>query len=313
MLTAATILGIAPLTGALVPCGGKSTSSCPADCCASGYSPDGMGCTTYVGDLPKQSVGCGDALGPANGTTVCCKMVHPTFRLCECLWVCQGSFVTGLWLHTSIAEEGPPLPPSTSLPNVLIIGDSVSIGYTSLATQNVPLRLKSKALVQHGPWDVSDGGAGDTATGVACLDNWLVTHAGQRVKWDLITFNFGLHDMTNTSQCEDLYRSQLTNITTRLRATGAKLLYLTTTPYMPLRQKGNMVVEQMNNIARSVVAGHAQIVDLYKTVTDTCGAVYNDCPICRMHPCSYHYNDQGMSAQAGVVADAISSALESEN
>lgn len=35
--------------------------------------------------------------------------------------------------------------------------------------------LRPVAQVQHGPWDVSDGGAGDTAVGVACLDRWLVT------------------------------------------------------------------------------------------------------------------------------------------
>lgn len=68
---------------------------------------------------------------------------------------------------------GPGKAPSSSLPNVLVIGDSVSIGYVG----GVEEILKPVAQVQHGPWDVSDGGAGDTATGVACLDRWLVTQA----------------------------------------------------------------------------------------------------------------------------------------
>jgi hypothetical protein len=109
------------------------------------------------------SQGCGDGL-PSDGkdnTTLCCK-------------------------------PGPGLAPSSTLKNVLIIGDSVSIGYTSLGTKNVMKLLAPMAQVQHGPWDVSDGGAGDTATGVACLDRWLMTQTQQPVKWDLITFNFGL-------------------------------------------------------------------------------------------------------------------------
>ena len=112
-------------------------------------------------------------------------------------------------------------------------GDSVSIGYTTLASQNVVSLLSKDAAVQHGPWDVSDGGAGDAATGVVCLDRWLMTQAGEQVKWDLITFNFGLHDLTNGSRCEGLYRSQLTNITQRLVELGTELLYITTTPFMP--------------------------------------------------------------------------------
>lgn len=169
------------------------------------------------------------------------------------------------------------------MPNVLVIGDSVSIGYVG----GVATALKPKALVQHGPWDTSDGGAGDVATGVACLDRWLVTQTQQRVKWDVITFNFGLHDLTNSSHCEALYRAQLANVTSRLVDVGAKLLYVTTTPFMPLRTQGNTVVEDMNAIAREVVGAHSiPIVDLYKVVTDTCGAVYTNCSICRVEPCS---------------------------
>ena len=80
------------------------------------------------------------------------------------------------------------------MPNVLVIGDSVSIGYVGGVTKI--LSASGTAAVQHGPWDVSDGGAGDTAVGITCLDRWLVTQAQLAVKWDLITFNFGLHDMT---------------------------------------------------------------------------------------------------------------------
>ena len=137
----------------------------------------------------------------------------------------------------------------------------VSIGYVG----GVASILKPKALVQHGPWDVSDGGAGDVATGVACLDRWLVTQTQETVKWDVITFNFGLHDLTNGSHCEGLYTDQLSNVTARLVALKTKLLYVTTTPFMPLRLQGNTVVEDMNKIARDIMAPHnIPVVDLYK-------------------------------------------------
>ena len=33
-----------------------------------------------------------------------------------------------------------------------------------------------------------------------------------------------------------------------------------------------------------------------------CGAVYKDCALCRMHPCSYHYNSEGETLQANAAA-----------
>jgi hypothetical protein len=67
------------------------------------------------------------------------------------------------------------------LPNVLIIGGSISIGYTR------PLKeiLKGKANVFHNP-----GNAAHSENGIAKLDSWLGT-----TKWDVIHFNHGLHDL----------------------------------------------------------------------------------------------------------------------
>eukprot|EP00746_Dinoflagellata_sp_MGD_P057883 gnl/MRDRNA2_/MRDRNA2_248702_c0_seq1.p1 gnl/MRDRNA2_/MRDRNA2_248702_c0~~gnl/MRDRNA2_/MRDRNA2_248702_c0_seq1.p1 ORF type:complete len:296 (+),score=30.22 gnl/MRDRNA2_/MRDRNA2_248702_c0_seq1:81-968(+) len=286
ILLVAALSLVASKSGVSVPqllfseaCNGTSSTICPnaSQCCNSPYSPSKFGCSIAIGNLSTVSAGCGDGL-PTH-TTLCCK-------------------------------PGPPLPPSTTLPNVLIIGDSVSIGYTTLATKNVVKLLSDMAQVQHGPWDVSDGGAGDTATGVACLDLWLMTQSLQWVKWDLITFNFGLHDMTDTPHCLKLYRDQLTNITKRLVMLDTKLLYITTTPYMPYRTLNNTVVEDMNAIAKTLTEEFKiPNVDLYSYVTQTCGEVYRDCPICRMHPCSAHYNDVGMNAQAKIVAAAIQQEL----
>src|SRR6187399_239096 len=64
---------------------------------------------------------------------------------------------------------------------VLVIGDSISIGYTPVVTT----LLAGKADVKH-----NEGNAAHTGTGVAKLEEWLGTE-----KWKVITFNFGLHDL----------------------------------------------------------------------------------------------------------------------
>ena len=64
-----------------------------------------------------------------------------------------------------------------NLPNVLIIGDSISIGYTS----GVRDLLKGKANVIHNP-----GNAQGTTHGCKNLDAWLGD-----TKWDVIHFNWG--------------------------------------------------------------------------------------------------------------------------
>jgi len=66
----------------------------------------------------------------------------------------------------------------------------------------------------------------------------------------LFTTQFGLHDLCSTDPtkgqlctkqhsavCLSLYQQQLTNITSRLVATGSKVMYVTTTPFMPLRRE----------------------------------------------------------------------------
>lgn len=68
-----------------------------------------------------------------------------------------------------------------TLPKVLIIGDSISIGYTPPLTK----LLAGKAVVTHNP-----GNAAHSGYGLAKLDQWLGETA-----WDVIHFNHGLHDL----------------------------------------------------------------------------------------------------------------------
>jgi acyl-CoA thioesterase-1 len=106
------------------------------------------------------------------------------------------------------------------LSRVLLIGDSISMGYT------LPVRdsLRGKANV-HRPAE----NCGPTTRGVEKLDGWLGDGP-----WDIIHFNFGLHDLKYVDgkpqvSLED-YEKNLRTIVKRLKQTGAKLIWCTTTP-----------------------------------------------------------------------------------
>ena len=60
------------------------------------------------------------------------------------------------------------LPMYPDQPNVLVLGDSVSIGYTVFLS----VMTREKYSTQHTPWDETDGGAGATDEGLACLEFW---------------------------------------------------------------------------------------------------------------------------------------------
>lgn len=103
---------------------GNTTTYCHEDgkCCFATYSPTKFGCKLPTSNDLASSIQSSDttATFPPSPTASCCM-------------------------------PGPELPPSTTLPNCLVIGDSVSIGYVGTATQNI----SDIALLQHGPWDVS--------------------------------------------------------------------------------------------------------------------------------------------------------------
>jgi hypothetical protein len=140
------------------------------------------------------------------------------------------------------------VPDEPALPRVLLIGDSISRGYT------LPARalLQGRVNLHRAP-----ANCGSTKLGVEKLDVWL--GAG---RWDLIHFNFGIHDRETP---ENEYVQRLETIVERLKATGAKLVWASTTPVPAESIYGcDETIVRLNWIAAGIMGRHQiPIDDLY--------------------------------------------------
>ena len=127
------------------------------------------------------------------------------------------------------------------LPRILLIGDSVSRGYT----QPTRKALAGKANVHRAP-----ANCGPTASGLKNLDAWL----GEG-KWDVIHFNFGIHDRATPAAD---YVKRLEEIVVRLEKTGAKLIWASTTPIPdnPAQKQTAVSIVEKNALAAEVMKKH---------------------------------------------------------
>ena len=163
------------------------------------------------------------------------------------------------------------------LPNVLILGDSISIGYTELVREllkdqaNVlrPMKENGKPMNCQG-----------TTYGLKHIDAWLAAS-----EWNVIHFNFGLHDLkhvdpetgrnsTNPDHPQQAglkeYEKNLEQIVKKLKAISARLIFATTTPFPdkpqgPLRRSDQ--AEKYNKVALKIMKKNDIIInDLYAYV-----------------------------------------------
>ena len=194
--------------------------------------------------------------------------------------------------HPSIV----PIQDVAGLPRVLLIGDSISMGYT-LPARNL---LAGKANVHRIPTN-----GGPTSKGIASIDAWL--GAG---KWDVIHFNWGIHDLRfmpdGKRQVEPAdYEKNLRALVARMKATGAKLIWATITPIpdgelQPPRQFGDE--GEYNAIAKGIMdANGIAINDLNACVTPVLGTLQK--------PKDVHFTEEGSAFLAKRVAAEIEAAL----
>lgn len=192
------------------------------------------------------------------------------------------------------------------LPRVLLIGDSISIGYT------VPTReaLKGKANLHRIPTN-----GGPTTRGLQSIDQWLGDS-----KWDVIHFNWGLHDLKYMGpKGENLYPKEkggkrqvpeaeyeknLEKLVKRLKQTKAKLIWRNTTPCPPGAQ-GRYVGDSViyNKIAARIMKKHGiPTHDLFTMSMERMKEL--------MRPANVHYTPEGSKVLGNDVARVILESLK---
>lgn len=158
---------------------------------------------------------------------------------------------------------------SDSPKKILIIGDSISIGYTPFVEE----ALRGEAIVKHNP-----GNAQHTGTGLLKLEEWLGNE-----EWDIIQFNWGLWDLcyrhpdskvygkrdkingTVTFSPEE-YAANLDKLVKRLKETGAKLIFVSTS-YVPEGEAGRKKGDEIkyNAMATEVMIANGVLInDIHK-------------------------------------------------
>jgi len=192
-----------------------------------------------------------------------------------------------------------PVIDNPELPRVLLIGDSISIGYT------VPVRnaLAGRANVHRIP----ENGA-DTVNGLKKIDSWLGDS-----RWDVIHFNWGLHDLKIAPEGGrqvpiEIYEKNLAALVDRLRMTGAQLVWATTTPVPEGKQNPPREASdapKYNAAARRVIEARAVIIDdLYAATLPRLAEI--------QLPGNVHFNNAGWELLGAKVATAIGAVLDSK-
>jgi acyl-CoA thioesterase-1 len=189
------------------------------------------------------------------------------------------------------------------LPRVLLIGDSISIGYT----RPVRALLQGRANVHRPPEN-----CGDTARGLRRLAAWIGTN-----KWDVIHFNFGLHDLkyldsqgkyVPPEQGKQVapppqYEENLRQLVARLKQTGARLIFATTTP-VPAGTLGRVEHDEIryNEVAvRVMKETGVAIDDLHAFVAPQQAKV--------QLPKNVHFTPAGYEGLAATVVASVTPAL----
>ena len=199
-----------------------------------------------------------------------------------------------------------PIKEMPGLPRVLLIGDSISIGYT-LPTRAL---LKGKVNLHRIPTN-----GGPTIKGLEQIDTWL----GKK-KWDVIHFNWGLHDLKYMGpNGENLfpkdkggkvqvpiqeYEKNLERLVVRMKKTNAKLIWRNTTP-VPPGSKGRYVGDSIkyNAAAARVMIRHGiPTHDLFTMSKKRMKEI--------MLPANVHYTKDGSEVLGGDVAMVILETLK---
>lgn len=177
-------------------------------------------------------------------------------------------------------------------PNILIIGDSISIGYTPFVAK----ALVKEAIVVH-----NEGNAQHTGTGLKKIEEWLGD-----TDWDIVQFNWGLWDLAyrhkdaKTQGKRDKVNGKVTfsvteyaqNLEALVRIlkekTKAKLIFVTTS-YVPEGEVGRYVEDALkyNAVAIEIMEKHNILINDIYTKSKDIHSVHGTAPD------NVHYTQEG--------------------
>ncbi len=196
---------------------------------------------------------------------------------------------------TDKAAAYAPVIDDPKLPRVLLIGDSISIGYT-VAVREL---LKERANVHRIP-----ANGGPTVNGLTHLEEWVGNG-----KWDVIHFNWGLHDIRvmddgNHQVSLGDYEKNLRALVTTLEKTRARLIWCSTTPVPAgdVKARRSADVIPYNATAKKVMLeNRVPIDDLYSYALPRLKEI--------QIPVNVHFTPEGSRVLAKQVAASIATGL----
>jgi lysophospholipase L1-like esterase len=189
---------------------------------------------------------------------------------------------------------------------VLLIGDSISKCYSNYVCNYLPKSI----TVFHNKTN-----ANDTNSGLRRIKLWTGYN-----KWDLIYFNFGLHDIIrqgkDKSNCSTFnckpnqtsikkYSDNLKSLLNTLKKSSSKVIFATTTPFLPDVKDKFWIPEDVplyNSIALKVMYDNKIKVD------DLYSLVLNDLPKFQIKN-DVHFKPDGCQLLARKVAETVLEAV----
>ena len=179
-------------------------------------------------------------------------------------------------------------------PAILVIGDSISMGYGPYVRESL-----DQYDVQHNPCN-----AYDSRNTARRIDGWLKT----RSSWHAITFNNGIWDQTvgDTWVGDDEYRANLTFIARAIKARTARPLFILSTE-IPVNtpDRLNARIVRKNEIAVEVMdAEGIPWLDLY-SYSRTINHLHSRAA----EQDDVHFTEEGYEALAEKVLEALNPSL----
>jgi lysophospholipase L1-like esterase len=190
----------------------------------------------------------------------------------------------------------------TSLPRVVLVGDSIRLGYAPLVAK----RLEGKAIV------ISPTPNGeDSGNVLRNLEEWVITE-----KPDVVHLNAGLHDLKLKDKSYQVplveYEKNLKTILERIQTgTKAKVVFATTTPILDNRHAQRKAgfdrfeadVQRYNATAVSIMTQAGVPINDLHTIVEAGGKD------ALLGGDGTHYTQHGYDLLAAAVTDSILSSL----